>query len=65
MDWKFKKNAQPQGSGDFWYDLTDGGYIKPEAVLSDKAQIKEIRQAVETIKSFYAALVDAELLNEM
>ena len=31
VKWKFKKGAEPQGNGDFWYDLTMGGYIKPIA----------------------------------
>ena len=28
MEWKFKEDAERQGSSDgFWYDLVDGGYI--------------------------------------
>ena len=26
-EWKFKKDAEQVCSSDFWYDLTDGGYI--------------------------------------
>ena len=65
MKWKFKKNAEPQGSGDFWYDITDGGYIKPQDVLSDKVQLKKLQQAVELVKSFQYALTESELLNEI
>ena len=65
MEWKFKKGAEPQGSSSgFWYDMTDGGYIKPEEVLADPEQIKKLNEAVELVRSFEEALKDAELLNE-
>lgn len=34
---------------DFWYDLTDGGYIKPEEILADGKDIAKIKDAIETI----------------
>lgn len=65
LKWKFKKNAKPQGEGDFWYDLTDGGYIEPEAVLIDKNQITALKDAIVLIRSFQIAMSDAELLNDV
>lgn len=65
MEWKFKKNAEKQGSSDgFWYDITSGGYIKPAEVLADKAQLAELNKALETVKSFEEALNDADLIEE-
>ncbi len=64
MDWKFKENAEPVNSGEFWYDLTDGGYIKPSALLSDEEQIKQLSEAISLIISFKIAAERAELLIE-
>lgn len=64
MKWKFKKNAEPQGKGEFWYDITNG-YIKPNEILADKKQLKNLNDAVALIESFEQALSDAELMNEM
>jgi len=65
MEWKFKKDAQMQGSSDgFWYDLIDGGYIKPEEVLEDVEQLKKLNDAIGIVSSFEEALHKAELLEE-
>ena len=65
INWKFKKDAEPQGSSDgFWYDLTSGGYINPGAVLEDEEQLKKLNEALEIVESFESALKDNELLNE-
>lgn len=39
-------------TAEFWYDLTDGGYIKPEEICVSKADILLVRQAVEIIRDF-------------
>lgn len=65
MDWQFKQDAPMQGSSnDFWYDMTDGGYIKPELVLADAEQLRLVSEAVALLKDFERALEDACLLNE-
>ncbi len=64
MDWKFKEELEPQGSSDgFWYDITVGGYIKPEELLEDEDQLKKLNEAIEIVRSFERALEDNELLN--
>lgn len=64
-DWNFKEGAEPQTSNDgFWYDLTDGGYIKPEEVLADGEQLEKLRAAIDIVQSFEAALSDNDLLEE-
>lgn len=65
IDWKFKENAEPQGSSDgFWYDITDGGYIDPEELLAENEQLVKLEDALEIVRSFEKALKDNELLNE-
>jgi len=65
MNWKFKKDAEKQGSSDgFWYDITHGGYIKPEEVLADKKQLEQLEEALELVLSFENALNDNDLLEE-
>jgi hypothetical protein len=52
-DWKFKEGASIS-TDNFWYDLTDGGYIKPEKLLeADDAKI--LRAAIDIIESFKSA----------
>jgi hypothetical protein len=64
MQWTFKKDAEPAGSGDTWYDLTEG-YIDPKKLLANKEQIKTINDAIATVLDFLDALENAELLREM
>ena len=59
---KFNENAQPIYTGDLWYDLTDGGYIKPGDLLSDKAEAKKVEQAIEIVRKFIDEACDAELI---
>ena len=65
MEWTFKDGVEPQGSSDgFWYDLVLGGYIKPEELLADEGQLKELKEAISLVVSFETALEDKGLLNE-
>ena len=65
MNWKFKKDAEPQGSSSgFWYDITMGGYVRPESVLEDKKQLEELNNAINLVRSFESALEDEDLLIE-
>ena len=65
IDWKFKENAELQGSADgFWYDITDGGYIEPDLLLDNKWQIAKVKEAVEILKDFEQAMDDNDLLVE-
>ena len=44
MKWIFKECAEVS-TDDFWYDLTDGGYIKPADILADEEQVKKLSAA--------------------
>ncbi len=65
MKWKLDLDAEPQGSSNgFWYDITDGGYIKVEELLTDKKQIQAVEDAIDLLMNLERTLVNAELLNE-
>lgn len=54
MEFKKVKSIETQ---DPWYDLTDGGYIKPAKILKSKEDVLKVESAVKTILQFF---VDAE-----
>jgi len=65
MEWKFKKDAEPQGSSDgFWYDLMSGGYIRPQDILEDKEQLEKLNESIRVVSSFEVAMGNADLINE-
>jgi hypothetical protein len=39
-------------TGDFWYDLTDGGYLDPEEICAHEEDAKRVREAIAVIKDF-------------
>lgn len=61
---KILKDAEQVTSGEFWYDLTDGGYIKPEElVIAEDAE--KVKYAIEVIQEFKETLEENGLLEEM
>jgi hypothetical protein len=63
--WTFKDNLDARGVEDFWYDLTDGGYIKPAELLDDPKQIQKITDAIAVVQSFAEAGFAAGIFEEM
>ena len=45
-----------------WYDLIEGGYIKPEQHLEVGAE--RVEKAIKTLRAYYAALEEAGVLDE-
>lgn len=65
IKWELNLNAEPQGSSNgFWYDLTGGGYIELDKLLTDPNQVKLANNAIATVKSLQDVLEQAALLNE-
>jgi hypothetical protein len=62
---KFKKGSEPIHSGDFWYDLTMGGYIKPKKMLADKADVEKVEAAIATVRQFLSEAEKNGVLFEM
>lgn len=48
---KIKDNCEAS-TMEFWYDLTDGGYLKPEEMLENPEDVKRVKDAIEVIKEF-------------
>jgi hypothetical protein len=47
----YKKNATVE-TDDFWYDLIDGGYIKPEKILANPNDVKKIKYAIKVLENW-------------
>lgn len=58
----FKKNAKIE-SDDFWYDLTDGGYIKPKKLL-EEPYATQVANAVKLLRDFKREAEAQEILLE-
>ena len=48
---KIKKGLDISTS-DFWYDLTDGGYLPPEEICENPEDAKRVKEAIRIIKDF-------------
>lgn len=47
---------------DFWYDLFDGGYIKPEKLLKNQKDIDEVKNAIEILTDFRDSAEDSDII---
>jgi len=58
--WIVKDNLDTDelGTEEFWYDLTGGGYVRPEEILDDADQLAKLSEAVALVESF-ESLMDA------
>ena len=48
---KIKENCEAS-TDDFWYDLTDGGYLDPEEILEDEKDIEVVKKAISVLREF-------------
>lgn len=48
---KLKKNLEVSSS-DFWYDLTDGGYLDPHEICLDEKDADKVVNAIKVLKDF-------------
>ena len=60
---KFKEGAEVYSS-DWFYDMTYGGYIKPEELLEDEKQVAEVKSALQTIMRFFEEAEENEVILE-
>ena len=42
-------------TNDFWYDLTVGGYLKPEEILESENDIKTVKEAIKIVVDFQSS----------
>lgn len=55
---KVKKDLDVNMDTDFWYDLTLGGYIKPEHCLVNPEDVRKVREAIKVIRDFEESLLE-------
>lgn len=48
---KIKENLEISTS-DFWYDLTDGGYLNPHDICEHNEDALKVEEAIKIIKEF-------------
>ena len=46
------KKGLTNSTGEFWYDLTDGGYLKPEEMCEKPEDAQKILEAIKIVKEF-------------
>lgn len=46
------KEGCTASTDDFWYDLTSGGYLKPEDILENPEDVIAVDRAIETLRDF-------------
>lgn len=51
---KLKKGLN-NSTSDFWYDLTDGGYLDPMVMCKNKADAQKVLDAIIVIKDFQSS----------
>lgn len=61
MSIKIKENTQVE-TADFWYDLMEGGYVKPESLCEDQKDADRIREAMNILTEFKDSLEDADAI---
>jgi len=52
------KKGRTDSTGDFWYDLTKGGYLDPDKMCANPADAKRIKDAIAVIVDFEESCED-------
>lgn len=65
MSMKFKADAEATATCDFWYDLFEGGYLRPEKFLADPEEAKRLEEARQLLMEYKRELMDSELVEDM
>jgi len=54
---KIKKGLEISTS-EFWYDLTDGGYLKPDEICAISSDAEKVKQAIALLMDFKKSCED-------
>lgn len=65
MTMKFKKDAERTATSDFWYDLFEGGYLKPEKFIENPKVAKRLEDARNLLMEYKSELMDSGLVEDM
>ena len=55
---KIKKGLEISSS-DFWYDLTDGGYLNPHEICENKEDADKVVEAIKIVQEFQSSCVES------
>lgn len=58
---ELKDGVSTRCSEDVYYDLTDGGYLKPEDFLKNEKDIVEVLKALEIVEKFVNSVVTNDM----
>jgi len=61
---KFKKKVSKYHTTDFWYDLFEGGYLKPKKIVKKESQ-EEIEKAISILKKYKKELIENGVVEEI
>ena len=54
---KIKKGCKASSS-EFWYDLTDGGYLNPMDICENEKDAKRVLAAVKVVQEFQDSCIE-------
>ena len=52
------KEGTEVSTSEFWYDLTSGGYLRPDEILENENDIEKVKQAIDTLMEFEQSCED-------
>lgn len=52
------KKGLTVSTGEFYYDLTKGGYLRPEEICEDLEDAKKVNEAIKVIEEFEKSCED-------
>lgn len=61
---KYKEGARI-ATGDFYYDITRGGYIKPSEILVDQDKARSLQMAADLLMSWEEELIEDDMIEEL
>ena len=62
---RINEDVEPVGVDDFWYDLFEGGYIKPKDFVYYPGALAVIEEAIAVLKSFKDDVYRKELVYDL
>ena len=52
------KKTCKDSTSDFWYDLSKGGYLKPEEMLEKTEDVEKVKEAIAVLEEFEESCED-------
>ena len=62
---KFKEDAEATATDDFWYDLFEGGRLRPIMYVEDREEMTRLETARRLLMEYKRELIDSCLVEYM